>query len=253
MSAKDYSDVNRLALGHITHEQLAQKLLQQTRSSEELMSVLRAGHDRIQYFLCGKPATEDAIAVELGTVENTSAVEHAERVRVFEQNQLTDKVQTLQVEVNVLTGNLTNAEQNLSTANASVLQLTEQLAQEQANSESIAAEFEKTKADLTAAYMGKHIAEEETKLVQAKLDDLMENYEIVDGDDDAEEENEKSLADAADTTNEGYYVPTKPELLEIALRHGFRVRQQGDGKEDLNDYVYATIYDGIKLSQTKTQ
>lgn len=257
-TTKDYSDVNRLALGHITHEQLAQKLLQQTRSSEELMSVLRAGHDRIQYFLCGKPVAqnEEAVSITIGGVEEVSTNEAEERKRAYEISSRDSRIQALEVEVGVLTGNLKNAENALTTANSVNEQLTTALQEEQASAElqrtefnSNLAELEKVQTELTTAYMAKQVAEDQVKTLQAKLDDIAENYEI---EEDAETETASTLADAADTSNDTYYVPSKPELKEIALKHGFRVRQQSDGKEDLNDYVYATIYDGIKLSHERS-
>ena len=70
---KNYSDLRSLALGHLSHEEVAHKHLQMNGSHAELTSVLRGGHDRIQHLLqTGGSGNTEELQAKLDTVQSNA-------------------------------------------------------------------------------------------------------------------------------------------------------------------------------------
>jgi hypothetical protein len=71
VSAKDYSNLNALAMGDIANEQLANMCLQQTAHSTTLRSVLQAAHDRIMHLNAmlntAQPVERQVLHLDVGT------------------------------------------------------------------------------------------------------------------------------------------------------------------------------------------
>lgn len=245
MSGKDYSNLNHLALGHIPHEELANKLLQQTRSTEELLSVCRAGHDRILHLVqvggVSQPQVDEEAYHESVRILRVRAEEAEARAQSSEHNTAT------------LTSNIADLNRRLAEAQAAQTPAVDagvELATLKAQLAEANAKIEKQETELTTAYMAKSAAEGRANELQSKLDHLAATYDLEDGDDEGTDIPEANLARTE--SGAAYYKPSRDELREIATARGFRVRPQAGGTEDLNDYVYDAMYEGIKLSHEKS-
>lgn len=257
--SKDYSNEKHLTLGHLSHVEVANKLLNQTRSTEELLSVCRAGHDRIMHFVqrgvnaIAVDSDTAAIASQLeevettiGDVQHVTETEEQRRKTAFEFSELQRKIDALTVERD-------QAISNQRTAEAATENIGRELAGTKVTLEETTGKLESTQMELTTAYLAKGAAETAVVELQAKLDDLHNNFEIEDDEEGEEETDGPDTAGDKAEANVEYYKPTRDELRNFAVARGFRTRPQPNGTEDLNDYVYDTIYDGIKLSHEKTQ
>lgn len=118
MSGKNYGDIRHLAMGDLSHEAVANLLVQQNASSPNLHSVLRAGHDRILHLAStATVATNDS---EIETLRRQLADANA-RVEQF-SGELTaalsnvavekERADTLQGQVNQLSADLQHIRDN---------------------------------------------------------------------------------------------------------------------------------------------
>lgn len=235
MSSKDYSNYNHLALAHVPDIELANKCLQQNRSSEELISILRAAHDRIMHRAVVSTNNKSTSSFTEALTDAQRAdfgKDTAEFKLQCEIRELTKQLEASQAEAAALKNNLQNAEVMIGNLNA------------QLNSANT--ELDKCKSELTQAYLATNIAQAESSELRAQLQHIAENYEI----DESDEQEVEHEADCGKPHT--LYIPTKDELRTIALNRGFRVRPQGDGTEDLNSYVYDTMTDAIKYSAERS-
>lgn len=278
--SKDFSDVRYLALGNLSHEEVAERLLNMTRSTEDFMAVARAGHDRIRHFIVLQEQPTQAELDKL--VENfQSAALDAEEdqttraagQRIAEQSAQADsdisdakyaqrekeynvEKQDLLNQITGLQAQATAATNNLKSAEATMAQMSETQKRTEATLATATETLSNVELELTKALMTKAAVEQRAEQLQAQLDDIRQNYEIegeeVDAETETENENDDSTDDAESNSELRYYKPTPAELKEIAVAHGFRVRPQPGGKEDLNPYVYETMYAGIEMSHKRT-
>lgn len=258
--SKDYSNQNTLALGHLTHEDVAAQLLNLTRSSENFMSVVRAGHDRIHHLTqinVGEyaPFASAPVPVSIGAYEQISEEEQQRRKDAYERRVLQEKIDALTLERDAAVSNqktaetaVTNIGQQLQDANTRIETIHAELTDAKTSQTALQSELDSTKLEVTTTYMRVSAAESKVAELQATLDDIRTNYEI-------EGEEDATIGDPNNTAeNEavGYYKPSRDELRVIAVKNGFHTRTQPGGVDDLNDYVYDTLYESIKLSHDRT-
>lgn len=205
MSGKNYGDIRQLAMGDVSHDELAHRLLQVNASTPDLSSLTRAAHDRIMHL------------AETGGTTDTSEIETL-RQQLHEANLRLNEAAGNAVELN---GKLIESEQKWLA--------------------------EKDRADGL---------QEKVNVLSADLQRIADNYDLsdLDAEGDGEEEKIEDRENEADFSAEERpgYMPSRDEIKEIAIRHGYRTRKQANGKEDLNDYVYLTVEESVTLAHSKS-
>lgn len=112
MSGKNYGDLRHLAMGHLSHEEIANKLLQMNATNPELTSVLRGGHDRIQHFLSTAVVATNDSEIETLRRQLTDAEARNQQFSIELTSALSnvavekERANGLQGEVNRLSGEL---------------------------------------------------------------------------------------------------------------------------------------------------